>query len=271
MRHNEAYSFVVVFLLAHPKHVVFEEPGKIVYEAQDPGHFVHYFTDMYRCEKTGKEAEILGKGAIVNRISALLYTRLHSLGISSHFSRALNMRKSLVMAAEALSVKTIARVSAMGDVARLYGLAEGTVFHRPLIEYYSTRGVPVSEGQILAFEWLSPDDLEEVHGFVSRVVDILRGFFLGIGFSLIEVDLSLGRLMTTESDDLVLIGDLSPETFCLQDVETHELVGKGLIASGEDLASPYKKVAQKLGIYLGGPQLSCILPFTKGKDEVAEE
>ena len=250
----------------HLKHITQELPGKIIYEGPAPGQNLHYFTDTFYCSQAKKSIEIPGKGAIINRISALLFSRLKALGIPSHFLRPINMRKSLMLSTIPVPIKVVVRTCALGTYAKNYGLNEGKIFDRPTLEFYAlTSNSPlISENQILSFDWLSAEELEDLQTFIAQLTCFFRGLLSGIGFHLMETTFSIGKCHEEEEESMfVLIDELSPETFCVMDIETKECFGSHFIlASSYEPCIHYQKIATRLGIYLGGPSLSRIIPFS---------
>ncbi|BDB96384.1 phosphoribosylaminoimidazolesuccinocarboxamide synthase [Candidatus Hydrogenosomobacter endosymbioticus] len=255
--------------------VLYEMPGKIIYEHSAPSKLLHYFTDTYRCAFTGRSEAIIGKGAVVNRISALLFSKLRILGVENHFFKALNMRESVVSQCDSVGISVVARTAAIGEFAKRYGIQEGKRLDKLAIDYFldnnrdelgaTCKGQPISEGNILSFSLLDHDDLDEVASIVSHATSLLRGLFIGIGFYLLEITFCIGKGINEDSE-FILTGEISPETFCLEDIDTGDIIGGTHILSGQcDPFVHYQRVAARLGIHLSGPSISSVIPFSAPK------
>ena len=139
------------------KRRIYEGKAKVLYEGPEPGTLVQYFKDDASAFNNQKKGTIVGKGVLNNRISEYLMTRLGEAGIPTHFVRRLNMREQLVREVEIIPLEIVIRNIAAGSLATRFGLAEGTVLPRSIVEYYyksDQLGDPmVSEEHITAFGW----------------------------------------------------------------------------------------------------------------------
>lgn len=261
------------------RRIIEETAEKIVYEPKKKGvsgQVCHYYKDTYRCPETGADIEIPGRGAMVNRFSALMFSRLRLAGIESHFLQAVNMRESMMRETQPFPLKAVLRLAATGTFAKQHQLLEGQALDRPIIDFYRSTGagdILVSESQLVSFGFLEAEDLEDIgHSFI-RTVDVLRGMFLGVGMNLMEITLSLGRIFSDEEDSdedspggeaLLLTGEISPETLCVMDLETNDFWGeKYLFSRSEHPAHMhYQKLASRMGVHLGGPLTSRVIPFS---------
>jgi phosphoribosylaminoimidazole-succinocarboxamide synthase len=118
------------------KRRIYEGKAKVLYEGPEPGTLVQYFKDDASAFNNQKKGTIVGKGVLNNRISEYLMTRLGEAGIPTHFVRRLNMREQLVREVEIIPLEIVIRNIAAGSLATRFGLAEGTVLPRSIVEYY---------------------------------------------------------------------------------------------------------------------------------------
>ena len=148
------------------KRRIYEGKAKVLYEGPEPGTLVQYFKDDASAFNNQKKGTIVGKGVLNNRISEYLMTRLGEAGIPTHFVRRLNMREQLIREVEIIPLEIVIRNIAAGSLATRFGLAEGTVLPRSIVEYYyksDQLGDPmVSEEHITAFGWSVPQELDEI-------------------------------------------------------------------------------------------------------------
>lgn len=247
---------------------LYEGKAKVLYEGPEPGTLIQYFKDDATAFNNQKKGTITGKGVLNNRISEYLMTRLSEVGIPTHFMRRLNMREQLVRELEIIPIGVVVRNIAAGSIAKRFGLEEGTVLPRSIIEYsYKSDelGDPmVTEEHITAFGWAGPQDLDDMVALALRVNDFLTGLFLGIGLRLVDFKLEFGRRYNEHDEVQVVIADeISPDNCRLWDLRTNEKMDKDRFRCDlGGVEEAYQEVARRLGVLpeagpmdLKGPQL----------------
>ena len=238
---------------------IYEGKAKVLFEGPEPGTLVQHFKDDASAFNNKKRGTITGKGVLNNRISEYLMLKLAEIGIPTHLVRRLNMREQLVREVEMIPVEVVVRNVAAGSLAQRFGIAEGTVLPRSIIEYYFKNddlGDPmVTEEHITAFGWASTRDLDEIVQIALRVNDFLTGLFLGINIRLVDFKLEFGRLYADDDVRIVIADEISPDNCRLWDVRTKEKMDKDRFR--QDLGrveEAYQEVARRLGILPeGGP------------------
>ena len=108
------------------------------------------------------------------------------------------MREQLIREVEIIPLEVVVRNVAAGSLATRLGMEEGTALPRSIIEFYYKNdelGDPmVSEEHITAFNWASPQEIDDIMAMSIRVNDFLSGLFLGIGIKLVDFKIEFGRL-----------------------------------------------------------------------------
>jgi len=223
---------------------------------------VQYFKDDATAFNNQKKGTITGKGVLNNRISEFLMQRLGDIGVPTHFIRRLNMREQLVREVEIIPIEVVVRNVAAGSLSKRFGIQEGTVLPRSIVEYYyksdDLNDPMVTEEHITAFGWASIQDLDEMMSLSLRVNDYLSGLFLGIGLKLVDFKLEFGRVYDDQTDEmhLVLADEISPDNCRLWDVKTNERLDKDRFRRDMGgVEEAYQEVARRLGILPeGGPR-----------------
>ncbi len=241
---------------------LYEGKAKVLFEGPEPGTIVQYFKDDATAFNNQKKGTITGKGVLNNRISEYLMQRLHDIGVPTHFIRRLNMREQLVRQVEIIPIEVVVRNVAAGSLSKRFGIQEGTVLPRSIVEYYyksDELGDPmVTEEHITAFGWASIQDLDEMMSLALRVNDYLSGLFLGVGLKLVDFKLEFGRVYDDQTDEmsLVLADEISPDNCRLWDVKTSERLDKDRFRRDMGgVEEAYQEVARRLGILPeGGPR-----------------
>ncbi len=233
---------------------IYEGKAKILFEGPEPGTLIQYFKDDATAFNGEKKGTISGKGALNNRISAHLMTKLGDIGIPTAFVRRLNMREQLIKEVEIIPVEMVVRNVAAGSFCKRYGLEEGAALPRPIFEFFYKKDELndplVSEEHITAFGWASLPELDDMMALSLRVNDYLSGLFTGVGLRLIDFKLEFGRLYTPDDMRVVLADEISPDTCRLWDAVTNEKLDKDRFR--QDLGKveeAYQEVAKRLGIF----------------------
>jgi phosphoribosylaminoimidazole-succinocarboxamide synthase len=232
---------------------IYEGKAKILYEGPEPGTIIVHYKDDATAFNAQKKAVIDGKGVLNNRISELIFTRLNDLGLPTHFLKRLNMREQLVREVEIIPLEVVVRNVAAGSLAKRLGLEEGQVLPRSIIEFYYKNdqlGDPmVSEEHITAFNWASPQEIDDMMHLAIRINDFLTGLFLGIGIRLIDFKVEFGRLYENDMMRIVLADEISPDSCRLWDIKTNDKLDKDRFRRDMGgLVEAYQEVAKRLGI-----------------------
>ena len=232
---------------------IYEGRAKILFEGPEAGTLVQHFKDDATAFNASKQGVITGKGVLNNRISEYLMLRLHEIGVPTHFIRRLNMREQLVREVEMIPIEVIVRNIAAGTLSERFAIPEGTPLPRTILEYcFKSNELAdpfVSEEHITAFEWASPQDMDDIVSMTLRVNDFLSGLFLGIGIRLVDFRLEFGRLWDAEQMRIVVADEISPDSCRLWDTKTNEKMDKDRFR--RDLGrveDAYQEVVRRLGI-----------------------
>lgn len=236
---------------------IYEGKAKILYEGPEPGTIVVHYKDDATAFNAQKKAVIEGKGVLNQRISEFIFQRLNELGLPTHFIRSLNMREQLVREVEIVPLEVVVRNVAAGSLAKRLGIEEGHPLPRSIIEFYFKNdqlGDPmVSEEHITAFNWASPQEIDDMMHMAIRINDFLSGLFLGIGIKLVDFKIEFGRLYEGDMMRIVLADEISPDSCRLWDIKTQDKLDKDRFRRDMGgLIEAYQEVARRLGIIAEG-------------------
>ncbi|MEM6535024.1 MAG: phosphoribosylaminoimidazolesuccinocarboxamide synthase [Pseudomonadota bacterium] len=235
------------------KRMIYEGKAKILYEGPEPGTLIQYFKDDATAFNAEKRAVLDGKGVLNNRISEFIMTRLSAVGIPNHFIKRLNMREQLIKKVEIIPLEVIVRNVAAGTMAKRLGLDEGTALPRAIVEFCLKNdelGDPlVSEEHIAAFNWATPQEMDELIALSLRVNDFMSGLFAGVGIRLIDFKLEFGRHFDGDIQRTILADEISPDSCRLWDIETGDKLDKDRFRRDlGGVTEAYSEVARRLGI-----------------------
>ncbi|KIQ55245.1 phosphoribosylaminoimidazolesuccinocarboxamide synthase, partial [Meiothermus taiwanensis] len=114
---------------------LYEGKAKIIHPSSEAGMVRVYFKDDATAFNGQKRAQIAGKGSVNNQIASALFGYLEGHGIPTHFVRQLSEREMLVRQVEIVPLEVIVRNRTAGTFARRYGVEEGRVLPKPLLEF----------------------------------------------------------------------------------------------------------------------------------------
>ncbi|HHL42262.1 MAG TPA: phosphoribosylaminoimidazolesuccinocarboxamide synthase, partial [Hellea balneolensis] len=193
---------------------------------------------------------------------------LGEIGVANHFIKRLNMREQLIKKVDIIPLEVICRNTAAGSICKMLGLKEGDKLPRAIVEFCykdDALGDPlVSEEHILAFDWASPSEINELIATTLRVNDYLSGLFRAIGIKLVDFKLEFGRHVDENGNMSILLADeISPDSCRLWDVDTGKKLDKDRFR--QDLGGvtdAYNEIATRFGLIRpssgSGPKLSVV-------------
>ncbi len=233
--------------------LVYEGKAKILYEGPEPGTLIQYFKDDTTAFDATKKALLEGKGVLNNRISEYIMSQLNAIGVPTHFIKRINMREQLIREVEIIPLEVVVRNVMAGSLAKRFGREEGEQLPRSIVEFYykddKLHDPMVSEEHILAFNWASPQDLDDVMALAIRVNDFLTGLFLGVGIRLVDFKIEFGRLWEGDFARIILADEISPDSCRLWDMQTGEKLDKDRFRRDlGGVTEAYAEVARRLGI-----------------------
>ena len=163
------------------------------------------------------------------------------------------MREQLIRAVEIVPLELIVRNYEAGTLVKRLGLEEGVALPRPIVEFCfkdDSLGDPlVSEEHIIAFNWASQQELDDMLALALRVNDFLSGIMYGVGIRLADFKIEIGRVFEEDYQRLVVADEISPDSCRLWDLKTGEKLDKDVFRHElGSLTDAYTEVARRLGV-----------------------
>ena len=184
------------------------------------------------------------KGATCCLISALLFEKLQSAGIRTHYLELPSLNTMLCKRLTIYPVEVICRNIAAGSIVKNTTINEGTVLQPPIIEFFlkdDAKGDPLLTEDRVRLMGVDPDPLKEQASLVNGQLQVL---FTLLGIDLVDFKLEFGY---DAHGDLFLADELSPDSMRLWKKGTKERFDKDLFRKDEgDIVEAYKYILQKL-------------------------
>ena len=229
--------------------LLYEGKAKRLYATEDSNILFVEYKDSATAFNGEKKEEIAGKGVLNNRITTLIFEKLKSNGIESHFVKRISDHEQLVRKVEIIPIELVVRNIAAGSLAKRLGLEEGTPLKRPIVEYYYKNddlGDPhISTEHIDVLGIATPEEVQALYDGGLRVNEVLRPMFAEIGVELIDFKLEFGR----DAEGNVLLADeISPDTCRLWDAKTKQKLDKDVFRRNlGSLTEVYEIILTRLG------------------------
>jgi phosphoribosylaminoimidazole-succinocarboxamide synthase len=232
---------------------IYEGKAKILFEGPEPGTLIQYFKDDTTAFNNQKRAVLEGKGVLNNRISEFIMMGLERIGVPTHFIRRLNMREQLVRHVEIVPLEVVVRNVAAGSIAKRLGLEDGAALPRSIIEFYykndALNDPMVAEEHITAFNWATPQEIDDMMALALRINDFLAGLFAGVGIRLVDFKVEFGRQYEGDMMRLVVADEISPDSCRLWDMESGDILDKDRFRKDlGGVTEAYREVARRLGV-----------------------
>ncbi|WP_175614694.1 phosphoribosylaminoimidazolesuccinocarboxamide synthase [Piscibacillus halophilus] len=228
--------------------LVYEGKAKRLYETEYPDVLVVEYKNALTAFNGQKKAEEQGKGALNNKISSILFERLHQAGVANHWVKQISEDEQLVKHTKIIPIEVVVRNVAAGSLAKRLGLTEGHQLGQTVVEYYykdDELGDPlINEDHIKLLNLVDSDDLARMKDMALVVNDCLLDCFKQCDLKLIDFKLEFGY---DRSGELMLSDEISPDTCRLWDIETNEKLDKDVFRKGiGSVEKSYSTVLERL-------------------------
>ena len=229
--------------------LLYEGKAKRLYATENPEILYVQYKDSATAFNGEKKAEIEGKGTLNNRITTLIFEKLASAGIASHFVQQLSPSEQLVKKVEIIPIEVVVRNIAAGSLAKRLGMEEGAPLPRPIVEYYYKNddlGDPhITTEHIDVLGIATEKEVATLYAEALRVNDVLRPIFEEVGVTLIDFKLEFGRDV---NGNVLLADEISPDTCRLWDTETKQKLDKDVFRRDlGNLTDVYEIILERLG------------------------
>lgn len=229
--------------------LLYEGKAKKVYATNDSSIVWLEYTDQATAFNGEKKAAILGKGALNNEITCLLFEKLQEAGISSHFVKKISDREHLARKVDIIPLEVVVRNVAAGSLSKRLGIEEGVQLRKPIIEFYyknDALGDPLlTDAHIDLLEMASVEEKAVISEQAFQINKVLTEFFEEKNIRLIDFKLEFGK---NEAGDILLADEISPDTCRLWDSVTGEKLDKDVFRRDlGNITDAYEEILTRLG------------------------
>jgi len=229
--------------------LLYEGKAKRLYQTEQEDILFVEYKNSATAFNGEKKAEIDGKGILNNRITTVIFEKLKTLGIDSHFVERISDNEQLVRKVEIIPIEVVVRNIAAGSLAKRLGFEEGTPLNRTIVEFYykdDALGDPlINNDHIDILGIATKEEVETLYELGLKVNSVLQPIFEEVGVILVDFKLEFGR----DKDGNVLLADeISPDTCRLWDAETKQKLDKDVFRRDlGSLTESYEIILARLG------------------------
>lgn len=230
--------------------MLYEGKAKKVFKTEDPELYIVDYKDDATAFNGEKKGQIVGKGAINNRMTNYLLGLMEKEGVPTHLVKELSDRETLVKKVTIVPLEVIVRNVAAGSFSKRFGVEEGTQLKNPTLEFClkdDALGDPmIGEYHITALGLATKEELDEIAKMTFTVNKVLIDYFKSIGIRLIDFKIEFGK---TSDGKIILADEISPDTCRLWDINTNEKLDKDRFRRDlGNVEEAYEEVFARLGI-----------------------
>lgn len=205
---------------------LYEGKAKKVYATNDPDIVIVDYKDDATAFNGEKKGTIVGKGAINNKMTNLMFGLLEKQGVPTHLVEEISDRETIVKKVDIVPLEVIVRNVAAGSFSKKLGIEEGTPLKCPTLEFSYKNddlGDPfINDYYALALGLATQEEIDVISKYAFAVNDFMLDFFKKLGIDLIDFKIEFGRF----HGEILLADEISPDTCRFWDSETHEKLDK---------------------------------------------
>ena len=230
------------------KELLFEGKEKRIFATDDPEVVLIHYKDVTTAFGGIKKAVLKGKGICNNKISSIIFDRLESRGIRTHYIKTVGEREQLCHKIEIIPLQMVVRNRLAGTTARMLGVEDGrripnTVFE---LRYNNDElGDPmINRHHAVALGILSYEEIDRLYEIASKTNEVLRELFHEAGIELVDFKMECGRAADGE---IIVSDEISPDNSRLWDEATGNKLDKDRFRQDlSDVCASYKEVMDRL-------------------------
>lgn len=229
--------------------LLYEGKAKQIFATEDQKQVLVRYKDSATAFDGKKKANLIGKGELNNRISAILFSYLTEHGIPNHFIKRISATEQIVQRVTIIPLELVVRNRVAGSLAKRFGLPEGEKLSQPVIEFYYKNdelGDPLmNEDHIAMLQLADQRQIEEMKRISLEINQLLSRLFFEQKIDLVDFKLEFGL---NHSQQLLLADEISPDTCRFWEHGTGRKLDKDRFRRdlGQVLEA-YQEILQRLG------------------------
>ena len=233
---------------------VFRGNEKQVFATSDPHMVIFRYTDVTVAYNNIKRARFKGKGALDNRISALLLDYLNENGVETHYVKTVAPDEQLCRKIEIIPLQVVIHNRIAGSLAVRLGVDDGFRPANTIVDLrYNNDELEdpfINRDHAVALGLATYRELDGMYDIARKANDLLKELFHRAGIELVDMKIEFGR--AADNGEIIISDEISPDTCRLWDEESGERLDKDRFRLDlGDVAESYRTVLDRLETVLG--------------------
>lgn len=209
------------------KTFLYEGKAKRVYTTSNPHEVIIEYKDDATAFNAQKKGTISNKGVVNNQMTTILFEKIETLGVPTHFIEKLNDREQRCKKVSIIPLEFVVRNVIAGSMAKRLGIEEGTVPPNLIIDICYKKdelGDPlINNDHAVALGAATYEELDTLYGYTKTINNFLLQQFAQVGLKLVDFKIEFGK---DNDGNLILADEISPDTCRLWDINTGEKLDK---------------------------------------------
>lgn len=231
------------------RELIFDGNEKQVFATDDNHKVIFRYKDVTLAYGGVKRALFIGKGALDNKISALMLGELNRKGVETHFIEVLNDNEQLCRKIQIIPLEFIVRNRIAGSLAERLGVKEGIKPEEAIFDLrYNNDELDdplINDHHAIALGLATKEELKQMYAIASKTNTILKSLCHKAGIELIDVKVEFGR--DSQTGHIIISDELSPDTCRMWDEKTSEKLDKDRFRHDlSDVVASYREVLDRL-------------------------
>ncbi|MFC4652220.1 phosphoribosylaminoimidazolesuccinocarboxamide synthase [Lactococcus nasutitermitis] len=227
--------------------LLYEGKAKKLYTTDDKEILWVEYQDQATALNGARKEQISGKGALNNQITSLIFEKLNSEGIQTHFIKQLSKTEQLNRKVQIIPLEVVLRNVVAGSFAKRFGLEEGAVLPEAIVEfYYKSDALDdpfINDEHVKFLDIATDEEIAFLKSETRQINSILKKIWSEIGLTPVDFKLEFGRL---EDGTIILADEISPDTSRLWNAKGEHMDKDVFRRNIGDLISVYTEVLEKL-------------------------
>ena len=214
---------------------IYEGKAKRLFTTEDPNVLRMEYKDSATAFNGVKKEDFENKGRFNKAITLIIYRMLEEKGVKTHLVDDVDDINLLVKKVSIMPLEVIVRNVAAGSFSKRMGVAEGTEFKKPIVEFsYKDDALNdpfINDDYAREMGAATEEECASIKQMALLINDTLKEFFMTANLRLIDFKIEFGRL-SSDPTQIVLADEISPDTCRLWDVATGKKMDKDRFRQG---------------------------------------
>ncbi len=229
--------------------IIFEGNEKRIFATDNPDQVIFHYKDVAVAFNNVKRARFIGKGALANKISAIVLDYLNKNGVSTHFIELLDSNEQLCRKIEIIPLQVVVHNRMAGTLAVRLGVEDGFRCHNTIVDLRYNSDILddplINRDHAVALGLASYPELDLMYSTARRANELLQDLFHRAGIELIDMKLEFGR--ASDTGEIIISDEISPDNCRLWDEKTGDRLDKDRFRMDlSDVVASYRSVLERL-------------------------